>query len=253
MLSLFHRYSFGNLLLIARQKPTATMVAGFNRWRQLGRYVRKGEKAIAILAPLVGRRRSESEPTRFSKAPSSPEADDRKVLFGFRVVYVFDVSQTEGDELPKFARVEGDPGQKLDLLMELVVQNGIELSIEPALPGGALGASSGGKIQLAGNLTPAQMFSTLAHELAHEQLHWGSRPESNCKLTRETEAEAVAYIVSRAMGLECSTHSSDYIQLYSGDVKVLLSSLEAIRCVATRMIEDLARLGSMQQLASQVT
>ena len=190
MLSLFHGYSFANLLLIARQKPEATMVAGFQRWRQLDRFVRKGEKGIAILAPLLGRPRSTSvaeEPELSlarrdgfqglpTESPAEPAAGrGRLVVYGFRVVHVFDVSQTEGAELPQFAAVQGDPGRKLGLLMQLICREGIELEFRPHLPGGALGLSSGGKIVAAAHLPPPQMFATLVHELAHEKLHRGDR------------------------------------------------------------------------------
>ena len=246
LLSMFHSYSFGNLMLIAIQNPKATMVAGFSRWRQMGRAVRKGEKGIAILAPMIGRRPAAS--SKGSKDEGSKPSDRSEkepaptVLYGFRVVYVFDVSQTEGQEVPAFAVVGGDPGRKLELLMQLVRQEGIDLQFHPELPHGALGMSGGGKIMIASHLQPAQMFSTLAHELAHEKLHWGDRRQSTTRQIRETEAEAVAYVVCRAMGLECSTQSSDYIQLYSGDEKVLMQSLELIRSVAARIIEQLSEL-----------
>jgi hypothetical protein len=246
LLAMFHSYSFGNLMLIASQKPAATMVAGFSRWRQLGRFVKKGEKGIAILAPLVSRRGATSSTPKSTTTPedASPAAapETIRVLCGFRVVYVFDVTQTEGAELPTFAAVVGDPGRKLQLLQHLVTEEGITLHILPELPRGYLGMSQGGTITIAAHLPPASMFSTLAHELAHEKLHWNDQREQTTKQTRETEAEAVAYVVCRAMGLDCSTQSSDYIQLYSGDDKLLLKSLERIRSTAAWMIERLTSL-----------
>ena len=101
----FHSYSFGNVMAIARQKPTATRVAGFHKWLELRRYVRKGEKGIAILAPMIGKPRESSETDGTSKA--GPR------LIGFKVVYVFDVSQTDGEPLADFdiSAIHGEPGQ----------------------------------------------------------------------------------------------------------------------------------------------
>ncbi|MFN8764995.1 MAG: ArdC-like ssDNA-binding domain-containing protein [Pirellulaceae bacterium] len=255
LLAMFHSYSFGNLMLIASQKPAATMVAGFSRWRQLGRFVKKGEKGIAILAPLVLRRGLTSSTPKQTTSPGDRSAtsppEPVPVLCGFRVVYVFDVSQTDGAELPAFASVAGDPGRKLQLLQELVTEEGITLHILPELPRGCLGMSQGGTITIAAHLPPASMFATLAHELAHEKLHWNDQREQTTRQTRETEAEAVAYVVCRAMGLDCSTQSSDYIQLYSGDDKVLLKSLERIRSTAAWMIERLTKLDAEYQPKSE--
>ena len=99
--------------------------------------------------------------------------------------------------------------------------------------------SEGGKITINSTRPKPQMFSTMVHELAHELLHWGDRRESTTKVIRETEAESVAYVVCRAVGLECSTKASDYIQLWSGDVKVLMQSLELIRNIASKILTEL--------------
>ena len=94
--SRFHHYSWGNCVLIAIQRPEATRVAGFHRWLELGRCVRKGEKGIQILAPMVGKRKD-------------ADPDDPKVCFGFRAAYVFDILQTDGEDLPEITRrLEGD-------------------------------------------------------------------------------------------------------------------------------------------------
>jgi len=233
MLSRFHHYSFGNCLLIAIQKPDATLVAGFQRWKDLHRWVKKGEKGIGILAPLVGRKRDSMDADQDDAAA----AKERK-LYGFRVVYVFDVSQTEGQELPALGEVSGDPGEKLLRLQALIQTKCIELRFVESLFG-ALGMSEGGRISVLSSLGPAEMFATLVHELAHELLHRGDRRKETTKVVRETEAEAVAYVVCRASGLEVSTQSSDYIQLWNGDVSVLMQSLELVREVASDIITAL--------------
>ncbi|MFO0941570.1 MAG: ArdC family protein [Pirellulales bacterium] len=238
-MSRFHQYSFGNCMLIALQNPTATYVAGFSRWKELNRFVKKGEKGIAILAPLVGKRKRDSSEIESPVPADNAEPNNGKVLYGFRVVYVFDVSQTEGEELPEFASLGGDPGDKLDLLDSIIRSKGIAIEYVESLPCDANGMSEGGKVSINSTRSRAQMFSTMVHELAHELLHWGDRREGTTKVVRETEAESVAYVVCRWAGLECSTKASDYIQLWNGDEKVLLQSLELIRNVASQIISEL--------------
>src|SRR5713226_8324038 len=109
-MSRFHRYSWGNILLIYSQRPEARHVAGFHAWLKMRRYVRKGEKGIVILAPMVGRKRSDGELTE----------DEQTRVFGFRAAHVFDVSQTDGEPLPEFATVKGDPQGCMDRLKQFV-------------------------------------------------------------------------------------------------------------------------------------
>ena len=112
-MSRFHNYSFGNILEIARQKPDAIHVAGLYTWNQLGRRVKKGEKGIRILAPIIGVRGKKDE-----EAEKDLTRQNVPILVGFRAAYVFDVSQTEGKELPEHARVSGDAGANRDRLIE---------------------------------------------------------------------------------------------------------------------------------------
>jgi hypothetical protein len=101
----FHTYSFGNIMLIARQKPSASNVAGVRTWNSLGRFVRRGEKGILILAPMVGKKAKTLEETTVEKGE---EKKPQPQLYGFRAVYVFDISHTEGKELPQLTEVEDD-------------------------------------------------------------------------------------------------------------------------------------------------
>lgn len=235
MLSRFHSYSFRNCLLIAIQRPDATHVAGFSRWKELRRFVKKGEKGIAILAPLVYRKKEGDEPV---DKPSDADADNVRVLHGFKVVHVFDVTQTEGQELPQFASPDGDPGDKLSQLEAIVRRRGVELKYEP-IPGGAEGVSRGGEITLRPDLSPAKTFSVLVHELAHELLHKGERKKVVGKTVKETEAEAVAFVVCKAIGLDPGSSSSDYIQLYNGDKELLMQSLDYIQKTASFILAEL--------------
>ncbi len=225
--SQFHRYSFGNCMLISRQKPDATHVAGFGTWKKIGRIVKKGERGIGIFAPLIGKRKAEE--------PAANDDDSSRKLYGFRVVHVFDVSQTEGEKIPELPSMAGDPGEFLTHLEAIVRGKKIEL-VYQEIPGGALGQSHGGKITIETDLSNVEKFAVLAHELGHEMLHHGERREETDKVIRETEAEAVSYVVCRSIGLDCSSHSSDYIQMYQGDEETLMRSLEHVRTVASGII-----------------
>ena len=242
----FHQYSFGNCMLIYMQKPDASHIAGFGKWKEFNRFVRKGEKGIAILAPMIGKRKKDSKPTTEPKAQveKSTDGEDSKALFGFRVVHVFDVSQTDGEDLPDFAALSGDPGDKIERLIEIYQTQGISLSFVQSLPHNANGMSAGGNVEVLDSLPNPQKFSTMVHELAHEMLHWGDRRESTDKVVRETEAEAVAFVVCKSIGLDCSTRAVDYIRLWSGDEKVLLQSLEHIRHVASKILSQLTPTNS---------
>lgn len=230
----FHRYSFGNIMLIASQKPDATRVAGFQTWKSLGRFVKKGEKGIVIIAPMVLRSKDTSDSGKV-------DGEDRTIL-RFRAVYVFDVSQTDGAPLPEPAAVSGDPSGYTDRLKAFIAARGITLEYlsdldATVLLGKADGASYGGKIALRADLSPAESFSVLVHELAHEMLHRTDKENRPSKTVRETEAEAVAFVVSQAIGLTTGTASSDYIQLYAGDKDTLAASLDRIQHTAAAIIQ----------------
>ncbi len=236
MLAKFHRYSFGNVLLILSQKPDATHVAGFTAWKKLGRFVRKGEKGIVIIAPMTIKPKDEPKP-----------GEDDKPVLRFRGVHVFDVSQTDGEPLPEPAEVAGDPCEYLVTLRAHIAECGIELDYDD-LPSGADGVSRGGRISVREGLTPAHEFSVLVHELAHELLHHGEdRPKS--KTVRETEAEAVAFVVCQATRLESGTAASDYIQLYDGKQETLAQSLDRIQRVSTEIIAALTHAERRDQAA----
>jgi hypothetical protein len=220
----FHNYSFGNILEIARQKPEATRVAGLYAWNQLGRKVKKGEHGIRILAPVIGVRRKKDQ-----EAEKDIRTQNQAVLVGFRDAYVFDVSQTEGTELPEFSeRVAGNAGEYRDRLVDFVISQGIALEFKENIAP-ALGVSYGGKIALLPGQSSAEEFSTLVHELAHEMLHKADRRTATTKTVRETEAEAIAFVVGKAVGLETGSASADYIHLYHGNAALLTESLEVIQ------------------------
>ncbi len=168
-MSRFHNYSFGNVLEIARQMPTATRVAGFWTWKNLGRSVNAGAKGIRILAPIVGVRRKKDK-----EAEKDITKQNERALLGFRNTYVFDISQTNGVDLPELREVSGDPGENIDRLAAFLKSQGIQLVYNEKIAP-ALGMSYGGRIAILPGQSKAEEFSTLVHEAAHEMMHKAER------------------------------------------------------------------------------
>ena len=222
----FRRYSWHNVILIASQNPKATHVAGFHAWNKLGRFVKKGEKGILILAPIV-RKKSENN--------GEAERDESSVAVGFRAAYVFDISQTDGQPLPEIGRMNGDPREYREQLVRFVNEQGVALEYSDDIAP-ARGVSEGGKITLLPGQSPAEEFATLAHETAHELMHRDVCRSNTTKRIRETEAEAVAFVVCSAIGLETGSAAQDYIGLYGGDAKLLSESLEYVQRTATQIL-----------------
>ena len=229
----FRRYSLRNVMLIASQKPSATHVAGFHAWHKLGRIVKKGEKGILILAPIVRRKNESAEQN---------ETDESSTAVGFRAAYVFDISQTDGRELPEIGGVSGDPRDYRERLGKFVGAQGVALEYSEAIAP-ARGLSSGGNITLLSGLSPAEEFATLAHEVAHEMMHRAERRTSTTKCIREMEAEAVAFVVCSAIGLDTGTASQDYIGLYGGDAKLLAESLQYVQQASSQILNAMGEDG----------
>jgi len=228
----FAHYSLSNQLLIYGQRPTATKVLGFQAWRKVGYQVRKGEKGIAIYAPMK---------FRGDHVALELDARDDGIRIGFRVAYVFDVSQVDpidglsGEPLPLPA-----PAASLTCLKQLktfLFGHNIELAYA-ALSAGCYGFTDGKRITVASGLAAHAEFATLIHETTHTLLHFGAeRPDLT---TRETEAEAVAYILCEQFGVPGTELSVDYIKAYRGTPETLATSLERIRRTAQRLADELA-------------
>src|SRR6266849_5570367 len=163
----FHNYSFQNILLIASQRPTASRVAGIRAWNELGRRVRRGEKGIMIFAPLIGYKRNASDVAQSQQSDARTDKPEPR-LVGFRAVYVFDVGQTEGVELPELSSTfTGEVGGKLDRLAEFTTAQGIKLEYSDKIVP-ARGMSYGGLIRILPDLEPSETLATFVNELAHE-------------------------------------------------------------------------------------
>jgi antirestriction protein ArdC len=202
--SKFYNYSFGNMMLILWQKPDAARVAGFNAWKKLGRTVKKGEKALQILAP------------RLRKTKDEETGEEGMALAGFLGVPVFDVSQTEGAELPTVAhrlRGEGPEGLYSSLLAFAMSQGySVVRQDEGSEKGGYILPSK--EIVLNSRFEPLHNVKTLVHELGHGILgHPWER--SLPREVREFQAESVAWIVCRELGVETDCYSFGYIAVWT--------------------------------------
>lgn len=213
--------------------PTATRVAGFWTWKNLGRSVNSGAKGIRILAPIVGVRRKKDE-----EAEKDITKQNTRALLGFRNAYVFDISQTNGVDLPAIERTSGDPGEGIERLAAFVKSQGLQLVYNPKIAP-ALGISYGGRIAILPGQSKAEEFSTLVHETAHDLLHKAERRTATTKTVKETEAEAIAFVVGKAVGLVTGNASADYIQLYHRNASLLAESLEVIQQTASVILAAL--------------
>jgi hypothetical protein len=224
----FHRYSWHNIMLIAAQRPEASHVAGFNTWKQLGRFVKKGAKGIMILAPIVHKKSNEDV----------SEAEQTQTAVTFRAVYVFDQVDTDGKPLAELSSAEGDPSGYTERLKQFVTERGVQLEYSDSIYP-AQGQCTAEKITLLPGQSAAEEFNSLAHEVAHSLLHFTERRGETTKRVRETEAEAVAFVICEAIGLKAN-NSVDYIHLYSGNNETLAVSLECIQRTSAEILAVIA-------------
>ncbi|UCC30077.1 MAG: ImmA/IrrE family metallo-endopeptidase [Phycisphaerales bacterium] len=235
----FHKYSWHNCFLICMQRPDATQVAGYRTWQKLGRQVCKGERGIMIFAPRPFKREVEHE-----------NGDTEKVEgIYFRAVHVFDVAQTDGEDLPTVdvPTIEAAADGLLASLERVCVNRGVKLDYGK-LDGGRYGVSKRGTVEVDNSHPTGQQAKTLAHELAHEALHWEDKGPFTRSLA-ELEAESVAYVVCLHFGLDTEVRSSRYIALWDGDSKALRASLERIANTARDIIDDVEALGARKAVA----
>ena len=204
----------------------------------LGRFVRRGEKGIFILAPMVGKKRSTKEQRPTSRVKTQQRrvsgrcTDSEPSMFSTS-------ARPKAKNFPTLTEVNGDVSGYRERLFKFVEAQSVELSFSERIAP-AKGLSHGGKITLLSGMQPAEEFSTLVHEIAHEMLHRGDRRTLTTKQVRETEAEAVAFVVCQSVGLQNGTASQDYIQLWHGDANLLRESLEAVQQTAAVILGGIA-------------
>ena len=272
VMSKFHNYSFNNTLLIAMQKPDASLIAGFSAWKNnFGRNVMKGQKSIKILAP---------SPFKIKKEMEKIDPQTQKVIIGkdgkpvteekeitipaFKVVSVFDVSQTEGKEIPDIAvnMLTGDVEHYKDVFAALEKTSPVPVAFEK-IEGGAHGYYhlEDKRIALDEGMSELQTLKTLIHEIAHAKLHdidlnapledLENRPD---RRTREVQAESIAYTVCQHYGLDTSDYSFGYVAGWSAgrELAELKSSLETIRSTAAEIINSIdGHIAELQKAQEQ--
>ena len=231
----FHRYSPNNCLMILMQRPEATRVAGYRAWQSMGRQVRKGEKGIRILAPIA------------RKVAEEDDGEAVRALVGFKTTAVFDISQTDGEEIPEAPRPEDlaslpEEGEEIaenvyEGLRSFCEAEGVAVEFEERRPGdyGTYNRKER-KITLNADLPTVEKATTLAHELAHHLLH-ANPAERPARRTREIEAEGVAFVTCAAFGLDTSRFTFAYVANYTGEPDALKAALERIQGAARRLIE----------------
>jgi len=228
IMSKFWRYSYRNQLLILSQMPNATRVAGLRKWRELGRFVKKGSKAIRIIAP------------HFEKImeldPDTGKLIEKEEVAYFSPAPVFDISQTEGDPLPDInITVDGDNYRGfLEMLVDFCTWKKIKVDFRNLGINGLYGYSKGGQIAITNTESINTQVNTIIHEVAHELLHKGF-PTSRQR--REIQAESVAYVVTKHFGME--NRSYNYLALYSANYKRIMENLKAVSRAAQEIIEFL--------------
>ena len=259
VMSKFHNYSFNNTLLIAMQKPDASLVAGFTAWKnQFQRNVKKGEKGIKIIAPSPFKIKQETEKIDpQTQKPvigkdGKPVTEEKEITIpAYKVVSVFDVSQTEGKELPDIAvdALTGDVEQYSDFFAALEKTSPVPIGFEK-IEGGAHGYYhlEDKRIALDEGMSELQTLKTAIHEIAHAKLHDidlnAPKDEQQPRVdrrTREVEAESVAYTVCQHYGLDTSDYSFGYVAGWSSgrELAELKSSLETIRSAAADIINSI--------------
>ena len=239
-MSKFYNYSVNNTMLIWMQKPDASLVAGYKTWQsKFNRFVRKGEKGITILAPM---------PKKFEKQVEDEDGNmvTKEIKYTtFRATSVFDISQTDGEDVPSIVSELTDDVENFDELLE-------KLKKLSPVPVGFEEINTGAKgyfnhvekrIAIKEGMAEQQTIKTLIHEISHAILHdkeTGEEADADLR-TKEVQAESIAYVVCHSMGLDTSDYSFGYVASWSGDkeVKQLTASMEVIKNTAEKIINEL--------------
>jgi hypothetical protein len=242
----FHTYSARNVLLIAAQRPDATRLEGVRSWNELGRFVRPGEKGIFIFAPAVGFTKKPSQAAeengrkpkgKKAAEPVSQPPEQEAHLLGFRGVWVFDISQTGGEELPE-PHPQFDAAEKLASLLAFAESRQMKIEYtEKIAP--AKGASYRGLIRLLSGMEPAEAFPVLLREVTSQLLYQAERRTFVTRALHQQETKAAAFVVCDALELSSKSSFAD-CQLYYGDARLLRESLEVVHRTAAQILGALS-------------
>ena len=273
-MSKFHNYSFNNTLLIAMQKPDATLVAGYKAWQKnFERHVNKGEKAIRILAPApykIKEERDKIDPVTqelLLDKDGNPQKEEVEITIpAFRAVSVFDVAQTDGKPIPELAGKEllSDVEGYQDMIRAVEAISPVPIELEE-IAGDSKGYydREAKRIAVQENMSESQTLKTMIHEVAHSKLH-SKEVEQDEQMkkdrnTKEVEAESIAYTVCQHFGIDTSDYSFGYIAGWSSgrDTKELRSSMDTIRRTASELItgieEQLQELQRNREVSQEQT
>ena len=273
-MSKFHNYSFNNTLLIAMQKPDATLVAGYKAWQKnFERHVNKGEKAIRILAPApykIKEERDKIDPVTqelLLDKDGNPQKEEVEITIpAFRAVSVFDLSQTDGKPIPELTAKEllSDVEGYQDMIRAVEAISPVPIELEE-IAGDSKGYydREAKRIAVQENMSESQTLKTMIHEVAHSKLHSKEVEQDEQKRkdrnTKEVEAESVAYTVCQHFGIDTSDYSFGYIAGWSSgrDTKELRSSMDTIRRTASELItgieEQLQELQRDREVSQEQT
>lgn len=244
--SKFYHYSFGNTMLIFMQNPEASYVRGYKAWNKLGRYVKKGAKGLAILAPCYRKVEDFKEPDNKSEYQDSEgEKVTKKVISGFRVTYVFDIADTDGSDeyLPVLVKgLAGNSEQEKEIYEKLKAFIATEHPVQEVTGTASKGSYNleTGVICVRSDVEYLQKIKTILHEYAHSidfAMHPGQDISRN---RRELVAESVAFVVSLRLGLDTSRYSMGYIKSWLKDKDELKIVADAVQKVAAKIINNLA-------------
>ena len=273
-MSKFHNYSFNNTLLIAMQKPDATLVAGYKAWQKnFERHVNKGEKAIRILAPApykIKEERDKIDPVTqelLLDKDGNPQKEEVEITIpAFRAVSVFDLSQTDGKPIPELTAKEllSDVEGYQDMIRAVEAISPVPIELEE-IAGDSKGYydREAKRIAVQENMSESQTLKTMIHEVAHSKLH-SKEVEQDEQMkkdrnTKEVEAESIAYTVCQHFGIDTSDYSFGYIAGWSSgrDAKELRSSMDTIRRTASELItgieEQLQELQRNREVSQEQT
>lgn len=248
--SSLYNYSFNNCILIAMQKPEASMIGSFNFWKNNNRYVNKGEKGIKIIAPNTSKRKVDiptydvnNKPIIDKDGKSVTDTVERTVITGFRLVSVFDVSQTSGEPLPNILKELSGNSSEAEKLIETIKKvSSVPINFEE-IRSGAKGYYSPkeSKIVINENMSNDQTAKTLIHEYTHSKLHNDLTEYNLDRSAAEIQAESTAYVVSKHFGLDTSEYSFAYVTSWANgkDLAELQNTLKVINDTSKIIINEI--------------
>lgn len=260
VMSSFHNYSSNNTLSIFTHKPDATLVKGYESWKKLGRQVMRGEKGIPILAPTPYKK--EVEVNKIDPATQKAELDEngqpvnvkmQLTIPSFKIVHVFDVSQTDGEPLPTIAsELKFDVENYDQLLASIKAASPCPIEFKDTGQANGYYDRNTNFIAVKATLSQAQTIKTLIHEVAHATMH-KNFDKNKTKETREVEAESVAFVVSNHLGIDSGDYSFGYVASWSSgkELAELKSSLTTIQKTAFALIENIDKAYQEIQQAAE--